>query len=116
MSAHGKHTANPGYKPGDNWVECDVCGMDIYASDSKKRWDGLVVCPEDWEVRHPQDFVRARKDKIAATVVRSAKDGIDVSASASGRSNIAGRAIAGIAIAGLTASTIPQGTFNPNTL
>jgi len=101
MSSHNKHTANPDYKPGDNWVECDVCGMDIYASDSKKRWDGLIVCPEDWEIRHPQDFVRARKDKIAATIVRSESEGEDVSPTLSDQG---------------ADTTVPSGTFNEDTL
>jgi len=115
MSSHGKHTANPGYIPGDNWVECDVCGMDIYASDSKKRWDGLIVCPDDWEVRHPQDFVRARKDKITADIIRTETEGIDVSPNPNYA--IAGLAIAGVAVAGKgQLSIIPSGTFNPNTL
>ena len=43
-----------------------MCGFDYYASDMKLRWDGLWVCKDDWEPRHPQDFVRARADKINA--------------------------------------------------
>lgn len=30
-----------------------------------KRWDGLIVCPEDYENRHPQDFLRARQERIS---------------------------------------------------
>ena len=60
------HTRNPGFKPGENWTECVVCGFDYYASTMKLRWDGVWVCPDDWETRHPQDFVRARADKISA--------------------------------------------------
>jgi hypothetical protein len=29
-------------------------------------WDNLVVCPNDWEPRHPQDFVRGREDDTSA--------------------------------------------------
>ena len=101
MSSHNKHTANPDFKSGDNWVECDICGMDIYASDSKKRWDGLIVCSDDWEMRHPQDFVRARKDKIAATVVNSESEGEDVSPTLSDQG---------------ADTSIPEGTFNEDTL
>ena len=114
MSSHGKHTANPDFKSGDNWVECQVCGMDIYASDIRKRWDGVLVCLDDYETRHPQDFVRARKDKISASIVTSRSEGIDVSANT--RSAVAGIAVAGIAIPGFDNSQIPTGTFNPNTL
>lgn len=66
MSSFGKHTRNPGYRPGNHWVVCDRCGFDIRASEARETWDGLVVCPEDWEPRHPQDFVRGREDKQAA--------------------------------------------------
>ena len=63
-SARNKHTRSPGYRPGDNWLVCDVCGCHVYSSDACQRWDGMVVCKQDWEPRHEQDFVRARKDQI----------------------------------------------------
>ena len=101
MSSHNKHTSNPDFNPGDNWVECAVCGMDIYASESKTRWDGVIVCPEDWEPRHPQDFVRARKDKIVASMGSSQSEGTDVSPDLSEQG---------------ADTTIPTGTFNEDTL
>ena len=101
MSAHNKHTANPDFKSGDNWVTCDICGMDIYASDSKKRWDGFIVCPEDWEVRHPQDFVRSKKDKIAADIVRPVPTDKEITVTYSDQG---------------ADDTIPSGTFNEDTL
>jgi hypothetical protein len=58
------HPKNPGYKPGDHWFTCDVCGFEYRASEAKKRWDNLWVCKYDWEPRQTQDFVRGRKDKI----------------------------------------------------
>ena len=57
---------NPGYVPGDQWVHCDVCGFNYRSSEMRHTWDNLVVCRFDFEVRHPQDFVRGRQDKIAA--------------------------------------------------
>lgn len=50
------------YIPGDFWRICDECGFKYRASQTFKRWDGLIVCRADWETRHPQDFVRGRKD------------------------------------------------------
>lgn len=35
------------------YVLCDVCGRKLYNTQSKKRWDGLIVCPNDWEPKHP---------------------------------------------------------------
>lgn len=54
--------AGPAYRAGDFWRICDRCGFRYRASQTFKTWDGLYVCREDWEVRHPQDFVRGRKD------------------------------------------------------
>lgn len=55
--------ATNGYRPGDWKRVCDVCGFDYYASQTRKRWDGLIVCDADFESRHPQDYVRGRKDR-----------------------------------------------------
>lgn len=60
------HSQNPGFVPGDHWVECPVCGFDYRSSEMRRRWDGQWVCKDDWETRHPQDFVRGRADKISA--------------------------------------------------
>ena len=58
------------YVPGDYNVVCDICSKKIKASDAKQRWDGLIVCPSDFEHRHPQDYVRARTDKITVPFTR----------------------------------------------
>lgn len=50
------------YKKGDWNALCDVCGRQYKASRLKLRWDGLRVCNKDFELRHPQDFVRAKLD------------------------------------------------------
>lgn len=41
---------------------CDVCGFKKKASELIKRWDGLMVCEEDWEPRNILDFFRTRND------------------------------------------------------
>jgi hypothetical protein len=54
-----------------NWnAICDVCGREFRASQMTQRWDGLMVCKDDWEPRQPQDFVRGVADKIAPPWVR----------------------------------------------
>ena len=58
------------YKSGDWWLQCDVCSKKIKASEAKQRWDGYVVCEEDYENRHPQDFIRAKMDKISVPFTR----------------------------------------------
>lgn len=47
---------------GDWIADCDVCGFRFHASDLRKRWDELMVCKDDWEVRQPQDFVKGLPD------------------------------------------------------
>ena len=58
------------YKVGEWNVTCDVCSKKIKADEAKKRWDGFIVCPDDYETRHSQDFVRARQDKISVPFTR----------------------------------------------
>lgn len=57
---------------GPTWVAlCGVCSKRIRSDTAKKRWDGLIVCPEDWEPRHSLDMVRVRKPRtIHAEVPR----------------------------------------------
>lgn len=58
------------YVAGDWWAICDVCGEKHKASKMKKRWDGFMVCEEDFEQRHPQDFVKSKIDKIVVPWTR----------------------------------------------
>ena len=58
------------YKAGEWNVTCDVCSKKIKAGQAKKRWDGFIVCEGCYEERHPQDFVRARVDKISVPFQR----------------------------------------------
>ena len=61
----------PRYDKG-NWIAmCDVCGRKYKASTLKKRWDGLMCCDHDWEIRQPQDFVRGIADTQIAPWLRS---------------------------------------------
>lgn len=45
-------------KPGTWNAVCMVCGFTHKSTDLKLRWDGLWVCPDDFEFRNPQDFIR----------------------------------------------------------
>lgn len=57
------HSLNPGYKPGEWWVECQRCGLEYRQSKMKKEWTGYIVCDDCFETQHPQEFVRATEDK-----------------------------------------------------
>lgn len=84
------------YRSGDWNAICDSCGKKLKASQLNKRWDGFMVCADDWEPRHPQDFIRAKKDKISVPWTRPVSDNMIPAPWTA----VAGYAIAGIAIAG----------------
>ncbi len=46
------------YKDADWNAICDVCGNKLKASELRQRWDGFMVCMEDWELRNPQDLMK----------------------------------------------------------
>lgn len=64
--------SDPAYIPGDFWRICDRCGFKKRASQTFQTWDGLYVCAEDFETRHPQDFVRGRLDNQSVPNARPA--------------------------------------------
>lgn len=53
------------YLPGAWNFICDRCGRKFKSTEARKTWEGLIVCPRDWESRQPQDFVRAVPDKMS---------------------------------------------------
>jgi len=50
---------------------CDSCGLQYKASQLKKRWDGLMVCKDDWEQRHISDFYYTRNDTHILPYIRT---------------------------------------------
>jgi hypothetical protein len=95
------------YYVSGNWnVICEVCSKKIKAQDAKQRWDGLIVCPSDFEHRHEQDFVRARTDKITVPFTRPVPEyiftNVVYTCTIDGKTAIAGLAVAGCSITGNT--------------
>lgn len=91
------------YKPGDYWMLCDQCQLKMRASESGKRWDGLIVHKDPkrgcMESRHPQEFVRAVPDQKPLPVVRPDNDGLEPTVEISAL------------VTGAAYNTIPSGTF-----
>ncbi len=50
------------YASGDWNVVCYECGRKRKAGQMWRYWQGYWLCPEHWEPRQPQDFVRGIKD------------------------------------------------------
>lgn len=98
----GKNT----YISGQFNVICDVCSKKIKAGDAKQRWDGFIVCPDDYEQRHSMDFVRARQDKISVPYTRPIPPlvftNVTYICTPEGSSAYAGKATAGCSISGRT--------------
>ena len=62
------------FKSGSWNIICDRCCKKIKAEATKIDWQGLIVCPNCYEQRHPQDFVRSRQDKITVPYIRPPAD------------------------------------------
>lgn len=58
------------WREGDSYVTDDETGLKILRSEAVKRWDGALVHKSNWEPRHPQDFVRAKRDVELAKPTR----------------------------------------------
>lgn len=44
---------------------CQRCGFEYPLHKLRREWTGLLVCKEDYDVRHPQDYVRGVRDEQA---------------------------------------------------
>lgn len=91
------------YISGDEWYICDLCGGKFRKSQIKLRWDNLFVCENDWELRHPQDFVKARTDKVALEKPRPRPADVFVGPYCSTNVSTPGIAVPGCAIPGVGA-------------
>jgi hypothetical protein len=100
------------WRTGDWNAICDVCGQKFKASQLTKRWDGLMVCHDDWEMRHQQDLIRPVKERNSVPWTRPRPNDIEVLVcTPSGTSAVAGMAIAGCMVAGRAATVAPTATI-----
>jgi hypothetical protein len=93
---------------GDWNAACFQCGRKRKASTMKKHWQGYYVCPEHWEPRHPQDFVRGVKEVPGVPWSQPAM--VQFVYPQNTTSAIAGIAISGLAIAGTGGTLNPPGS------
>jgi hypothetical protein len=83
------------YKPGDWNATCDRCGFKFKASELIEDWQGLRVCREDFETRHPMDFLKVYPDKVYVPWTRpDYTPGVSVSSSSTGGTALATSALA----------------------
>ncbi len=107
----------PSYVNGAWKADCDVCGRTYKNYELRLRWDNLMCCSQDWEIRQPQDFVRGVADIQAPLWTRPEPPDeftADSGGGCSTRTSIAGLAIAACMIAGnnINPGSVPSGTFS----
>lgn len=103
---------NPGYVSGSHYFTCDSCGFVFLEDEGMETWDGRWVCDDDWERRHPQDFLRIKAEQIAVDEPLRADDITNLAPTATFGTTaaVAGVGEAGRAVAG-TDDGIPTATF-----
>ena len=57
-----------------NFEICERSGFRVKPGTLIKEWNGVMVRPELWEARHPQDFVRSKPDRLKGSVRPEQKD------------------------------------------
>ena len=80
---------------------CQICGFKYKSYQLRKRWDGLWVCQEDFETRHPQDLIKIPKED--SSVPWSRPEQADTFIADPGYV---------AASVGIQPAAIPDGTFN----
>jgi hypothetical protein len=98
---------------GDWNAVCFQCGRKRKASTLQKHWQGYWVCPEHWEPRHPQDFVRSVKDIITPPFQQPPEDTFVPVCTWEGRQAIVGYAVVNCAIVNFVAPDFSGGTYDP---
>jgi len=66
------------YKSGQWNAICAVCGFKFKNTELSQRWDGLYVCRDDWEIRHPQEMIRPIPDQNQVPWTRPDADQTEV--------------------------------------
>jgi hypothetical protein len=62
--------ANEGYRPGDHWMIDARTGFKIRRSEAREEYTGAIVHKDEYESRHPQEFVRGKRDRQAVATPR----------------------------------------------
>jgi len=86
------------FVPGDHNAICFECGRKRKASELVKHWQGYHVCPEHWEPRHNQDFVRGVPEEKPAPWTQQYSDDFIAVCSPAGSSCLADYAVASCSI------------------
>jgi len=62
--------SKPHIRPGEYLMRSDRSGRRMWSSEARREWTGMIVHKDEWEERHPQDFVTGKVDRQAVPVPR----------------------------------------------
>lgn len=62
-------------------VQCDRSGFRANASECVKEWNGKFVIKEFSEERHPQEFLRSRREHIEVPIARPRNTDLEINQS-----------------------------------
>lgn len=89
-------------------IICDVCGFQFLNTEVMRRWDGLIVCEKDFEVKHPSLSFRVPRENVTPPFVRPPPEDVFISVC----TEVTRQSIAGIGVAGcMTAGYVSRATF-----
>lgn len=101
------------YADGDWNAVCYECGRKRKASGLKKNWQGYYVCPEHWEPRQPQDFIRSRVDIQTPPWTQPPSDVFATGCTPQGVSAVPGEAQPGCVVPGYLSPMYVDNYFTP---
>lgn len=58
------------YKDGDYLLESDLTGRIMWRSEARKLWNNMMCHKDEYEIRNPQDFLKARPEREPFKEVR----------------------------------------------
>lgn len=62
------------YRPGQWKLIDDRTGFAMYSGEARKEWNGAIVRGDQYEYRHPQDFVRGVTENPGVPFARPAQE------------------------------------------
>src|SRR3982751_4345958 len=89
------------YRLGDWNAACFRCGRKFKASMLQKTWQGYWVCKDDWQPRHPQDFVKNEPDVQTPPWSQPQTDEFLAFCGINSRSSVSGFSVGGCWVTGL---------------
>lgn len=102
------------YKPGAWNVICSLCGRKVKSTEILKRWDGLLVCKEDYDPRNILDFYRPVNDSVPVpfTNPEQPDNFTPETCTLQGRQGMAGFGVSGCSIASLVIPYVDNTELN----